>query len=149
MAAMKIDLRAMVFTNAMIPRAGETAGEWWDATGWEQARLAAAERGGYPAEFDLETYFLHDVPRDVAAAGEKYQRAESDAAFASACDFGAWPQAPIRVATGADDRFFPASFQQALARDRLGVEADILPGGHLNALSQPTALAGYLLAASA
>ncbi|MDR2987927.1 MAG: alpha/beta hydrolase [Nocardiopsaceae bacterium] len=149
MAAMKVDLRSMVFINAMIPRPGETPGEWWDATGWEHSRLAAAERGHYPAEFDLETYFLHDVPPDIAAAGEKYQRPESDAAFASACDFTAWPQVPIRVATGADDRFFPASFEQAIARDRLGVEADILPGGHLNALSQPTALTDYLLAASA
>jgi pimeloyl-ACP methyl ester carboxylesterase len=148
MAAMKIDVQELVFVNAMIPRPGETPGEWWGATGWEAARQAAAQRGGYPTDFDLETYFLHDVPPDVAAAGQRYQRPESDAAFASACDFGAWPQVPIMVATGADDRFFPASFQQGVARERLGVEADILPGGHLNALSQPDALASYLLAAT-
>jgi pimeloyl-ACP methyl ester carboxylesterase len=148
MAAMGIDVGAMVFVNAMVPRPGETAGEWWEATGWEGARLAAAERDGYPAEVDLEAYFLHDVPPDVAAAGEKYQRPESEAAFASVCDFGAWPRVPIKVAAGADDRFFPASFQRAVARDRLGIEADILPGGHLNALSQPEALASYLLAAT-
>jgi alpha/beta hydrolase family protein len=148
MAAAKIDVQALVFVNAMIPRPGETAGEWWDATGWEKARLAAAERGGYPAEVDLEAYFLHDVPPDVAASGEKYQRPESEAAFASPCDFAAWPHVPIKVAAGADDRFFPAGFQRAVARDRLGVEADILPGGHLNALSQPEALASYLLAAT-
>lgn len=148
MAAVKIDVRAMVFVNAMIPKPGETAGEWWDATGWEEARLAAAERGGYPAEVDLEAYFLHDVPPDVAAGGEKFQRPESEAAFASVCDFGAWPHVPIKVAAGADDRFFPASFQRAVARDRLGIEADILPGGHLNALSQPTAVTSYLLAAT-
>jgi pimeloyl-ACP methyl ester carboxylesterase len=146
MAAAKIDVQAMVFVNAMIPKPGETAGEWWEATGWEKARLAAAERGGYPPEIDLEAYFLHDVPPDVAASGEKYQRPESEAAFTSMCDFGAWPRVPIKVAAGADDRFFPASFQQAVARDRLGIEADILPGGHLNALSQPEALASYLLA---
>jgi pimeloyl-ACP methyl ester carboxylesterase len=148
MAAAKIDVQAMVFVNAMIPKPGETAGEWWEATGWDEARLAAAERGGYPAEVDLEAYFLHDVPPDVAASGEQYQRPESEAAFASVCDFGAWPPVPIKVAAGADDRFFPASFQQAVARDRLGIEADIVPGGHLNALSQPGALAEYLLAVS-
>jgi hypothetical protein len=43
-----------------------------------------------------------------------------------------------------DDRFFPAAFQRALARDRLGTEADVLPGGHLIALSQPDRLAAYL-----
>ncbi len=146
LAAGKNDVRALVFVNAMIPRPGETPGEWWAATGWEEARVAAAGRGGYSTEFDLETYFLHDVPPDVAAAGEKYQRAESDSAFESVCDFAEWPRVPIRVAAGADDRFFPVGFQQALATDRLGVAADIVPGGHLNALSEPAALAGYLLA---
>ena len=67
--------------------------------------------------------------------------------FGSACDFDAWPSVPIRVVAGADDRFFPAGFQQTVARDRLALEADVLPGGHLIALSQPVALATYLLGA--
>ena len=146
LAAMKTDVRALVFVNAMIPLPGETPGEWWDATGWEEARRAAAERGGYPTEFDLDTYFLHDVSAEVAAAGEPYQRAESDSVFASVCDFGDWPDVPIKVAAGADDRFFPASFQQAVARDRLGVEPDLVPGRHMNALSRPAELVSYLLA---
>ncbi len=60
------------------------------------------------------------------------------------CDFKDWPSVPIRVAAGAVDRFFPVEFQQTLARERLGIEADVLPGGHLIALSQPDALASYL-----
>ena len=46
---------------------------------------------------------------------------------------------------GADDRFFPLEFQRGVARDRLGVDADVLPGGHLIALSRPDAVADYLL----
>ena len=145
LVAGKVPLRALVFVNAMIPQPGETAGAWWDNTGSVQARIAAAEQGGYGTEFDLFTYFLHDVPPDVAAAGEPHQRPEADAAFASACDFSAWPPVPIHVVAGADDRFFPARWQQALARERLGVEADVLPGGHLIALSQPARLSRYLL----
>jgi hypothetical protein len=61
------------------------------------------------------------------------------------CDFGAWPAVSIRAVAGADDRFFPVGFQQALARNRLGIEADVMPGGHLIALAQPASLAGYLL----
>lgn len=67
--------------------------------------------------------------------------------FESTCDFDAWPSVPIRVVAGADDRFFPVAFQQKLAHERLGIEADVLPGGHLIALSQPAALADYLLGA--
>jgi pimeloyl-ACP methyl ester carboxylesterase len=145
LVAGKVPLRALVFVNAMIPQPGETAGAWWDNTGAVQARIAAAQQGGYGTEFDMFTYFLHDVAPDVAAAGEPHQRPEADAAFASACDFSAWPPVPIHVVAGADDRFFPARWQQALARERLGVEADVLPGGHLIALSQPVRLTRYLL----
>ena len=146
LAAARAPVSAIVLVNAMIPSPGETPGEWWDDTGWSAARVAAAKQGGYPPEFDLDVYFLHDVPPEVAAAGEPYQRPEADVAFASTCDFGGWPSIPIRALAGADDRFFPVAFQQALARDRLGIEADALPGGHLIALAQPAALARYLLA---
>jgi hypothetical protein len=146
LVAAKVPVSAIVFVNAMIPRPSETPGEWWDDTGWSDARVAAAKRGGYSAEFDLAVYFLHDVPPDIAAAGEPYQRPEADVAFGSACDFSAWPPAAIRAVAGADDRFFPVAFQQALARDRLGIEADVLPGGHLIALAHPAELASYLLA---
>ncbi len=146
LVAAKTGVRGIVFVNAMIPVPGETPGAWWAATGWEQARAAAAERGGYGSELDLAVYFLHDVPPGVAAAGEPYQRPEADVVFGSVCDFGSWPAVPIRAVAGAEDRFFPAAFQRGLARDRLGIEADVLPGGHLIALSQPERLAAYLLA---
>ena len=147
MVAAKVPLGSLVFVNAMIPAPGGTPGAWWENVRWAQARVAAAEQGGYGTEFDLAVYFLHDVPAEVAAAGEPHQRPEADAVFESVCDFSTWPPVPIRVVAGADDRFFPVGFQQELARDRLGVEADVLPGGHLIALSQPAVLATYLLGA--
>jgi pimeloyl-ACP methyl ester carboxylesterase len=145
LVAAKVPVRSIVFVNAMIPVPGETPGAWWGNTGSAEARVAAAERGGYSPEFDLAVYFLHDIPAEVVAAGEQHQRPEADAVFGSVCDFAAWPPVPIRVVAGADDRFFPVAFQQRLARERLGVTADVLPGGHLIALSQPAALASYLL----
>jgi pimeloyl-ACP methyl ester carboxylesterase len=135
----------IVFVNAMIPSPGETPGEWWDNTGWEDARKLAAAAGGYNAEFDLNEYFLHDVPPEVAAEGEPYQRPEANAVFASSCEFLEWPAVPIRVLSGEGDRFFPLEFQRRVARDRLGLEPDVLPGGHLLGLSNPAGVAGYLL----
>jgi pimeloyl-ACP methyl ester carboxylesterase len=145
LVAAAVPVSAIVFVNAMIPVPGETPGAWWDKTGQPQARAAAAERGGYSTEFDLQTYFLHDVSAEVAAAGEAHQRPEADAVFESVCDFSSWPPIPIKVVAGADDRFFPVEFQQWIARDRLGVETHVLPGGHLIALAQPNVLARYLL----
>jgi pimeloyl-ACP methyl ester carboxylesterase len=144
MVCESVSVAALVLVNAMIPIPGETPGDWWENTGAIDARAAAARLGGY-GDFDLETYFLHDVPADVAAAGEAHQRPEADAVFASPCEFTSWPPVPIRVVAGSDDRFFPLEFQRRVARERLGVDADVLPGGHLIALAHPTLVAEYLL----
>jgi pimeloyl-ACP methyl ester carboxylesterase len=142
-------VRMLVLVNAMIPTPGETPGEWGASTGSATARKAAAHSGGYSETFDDDTYFLHDVPPDVIADGEKHERPEAEEIFGNRCDFTAWPSVPIHVIAGRDDRLFPVDFQRRVARDRLGVEIDELPGGHLIALSYPRELAdrliGYLL----
>ena len=140
----RVPVRELVLVNAMIPDPGERARDWWAHTGALEAQEEAARAGGY-GSFDLETYFLHDVDPEVAAEGEPYQRAEADAVFESVCDFTAWPAITIRVLAGADDRFFPLGFQRRIARDRLGLDADVLPGGHLLPLVQPRLVADYLL----
>lgn len=137
--------RAIVLVNAMIPLPGETPGDWWDHTDQEATRVDAARKGGWTTELDLGEYFLHDVPPEVAASGEPHQRPEAEAVFGDPCDLPAWPDVPTRVVAGADDRFFPLEFQRRLARERLGLEVDVLPGGHLIALSHPAELAAYLL----
>lgn len=141
----QVAVRELVFVNAMIPNPGETPGAWWDNTGWLNARESAAIAGGYSTEFELSTYFLHDVPAEVAAEGEAHQRPEANTVFASACDFVDWPAIPIRVLTGGGDRFFPLDFQRAVARDRLSLWPEAIPGGHLIALSNPDGVADYLL----
>lgn len=140
----RVPVRELVLVNAMIPDPGESARDWWTHTGALEAQEQAARAGGY-GPFDAATYFLHDVGAEVAAEGEPYQRSEADIAFESVCDFTAWPTIPIRVLAGEDDRFFPVGLQRRVARDRLGVKADVLPGGHLLPLVQPRLVADYLL----
>jgi pimeloyl-ACP methyl ester carboxylesterase len=141
----RVPVRGLVFVNAMIPLPGETAGAWWQNTDSTRARTQAAERHGYTPEFDLATYFLHDVPEDIARAGEPYQRPQSERIFSDRCQFTDLPEVPIHVLVGADDRFFPSEFQRRIARERLHRDVEELPGGHLIALSQPHALAERLL----
>jgi pimeloyl-ACP methyl ester carboxylesterase len=144
MACSRVPVRLLVLVNAMIPLPGETPGDWWGDTGWEPARVAAAQAGGYPAEFELATYFLHDVPAEVATAGEEHQYAEADIAFGQPCVIERWPDVPTRVIAGRDDRFFPLEFQRQVARERLGAEVNEIPGGHLAALSRPAELTDRL-----
>src|SRR4051794_7534462 len=136
--------RRVVLLNAMIPLPGETPGQWWDAVGSEEARVAAARAGGYSEDFDMRTYFLHDVPADIAAAGERHQKDQSPGPFGDPCTFDTWA-APVTVMTARDDRFFPLALQQRVARERVGVEPVVVPGGHLAALSHPRQIAEVLV----
>jgi surfactin synthase thioesterase subunit len=138
-------IQELVFVNAMIPLPGETAGAWWNNTDSEKARKSAARRAGYSPEFDLHTYFLHDLPKREAKLLASHERDESPIAFREPARFKAWPKIPIHVIVGKDDRFFPRTFQARVARERLGVGVDEVPGGHLVALSRPRELARMLL----
>lgn len=127
----------IVLLNPMIPTPGESPGEWFEVTGSEESRRAANEAAGRSNEFDLEEVFLHDIPDHVKAAMAQGDREPAETPFGQPCTFEAWPDVPIHILVGADDRLFPAEFQVRLARDRLGVEADVMPGGHLLAKSRP------------
>jgi pimeloyl-ACP methyl ester carboxylesterase len=142
----RASVQALIFVNAMIPVPGERAGDWWKATGSAKAMVAAARRGGYSTTFDDETYFLHDVPRAVVQEGARHKRDQSERIFASPCRFKRWPEVPIHVIVGRDDRLFPLEFQRRVARERLGRDVDVLRGGHLVALSNPRGLAARLIA---
>jgi len=142
-ARIRVDM--LVFVNAMIPNPGETAGAWWGNTGSIAARTDAARQRGYNPAFDLATYFLHDVPPEVIQQGEAHQRPEADVVFDEPCRFDRWPDVPIHVIAGRDDRFFPLEFQRRVARERLNLPLDEVAGGHLVALSNPRGLADRLL----
>jgi pimeloyl-ACP methyl ester carboxylesterase len=92
----------------------------------------------------LATYFLHDVPEDLAHGLQDRGRAQLDESFDDPCTFDGWPDIPMRVVAGRDDRFFPLELQQRIARRRLGVDPEVVPGGHLVALSYPGELADAL-----
>jgi len=144
----RVHVGMLVFVNAMIPRPHETPGEWFANPLLKQLRRAHDIREGRDpdAPFDPLTGFFHDVPQPVTdAAWARGAPAQSDTVFASQCNFEHWPDVPMRVLVSRDDRLFPAEFQQRLARERLGIDAEELPGGHLPALSQPDALASRLL----
>jgi pimeloyl-ACP methyl ester carboxylesterase len=141
----RVKVGQLIFVNAMIPKPGETAGEWGENTGSGAAREEAAKRGGYSPEFSVETYFLHDLPPGIREAVRDDPRTEAEEIFGEPCRFKSWPDVPIRVIAGEDDRLFPLEFQTKVARERLGKEVEAIPGGHLVALSNPRGLAKLLL----
>jgi len=69
---------------------------------------------------------------------------QSGAVFAAPWPVAAWPDVPTRVLAAREDRFFAVEFQRRVARERLGITPDEMPGGHLVALSRPRELAERL-----
>ena len=148
LVAERVPVDQIVLLNAMVPKPGESAGEWWEATGQAAARARYAEREGRTAEgVDPLVDFLHDVPPDIVAeamaGGEIVQ---SGTPFEAPWPLAAWPDVPTRFLQGREDRFFPLEFQRRVVAERLpGVEVEVLPGGHCLALSRPAELAAALM----
>jgi pimeloyl-ACP methyl ester carboxylesterase len=138
----------LILLNSMVPKPGETAAAWWDSTGHAAARAAyyADERLDLPEEFDPIEAFFHDVPPDVVeraiAMGEPQVR--FDTLFSQQWPLDAWRAVPTRFIQARDDRFLPLTFQQRVVAERLGVPREVIPGGHLVALSRPDELAARL-----
>ncbi|KAA1424932.1 alpha/beta hydrolase [Mumia zhuanghuii] len=136
----RLPVELLVLLNPMIPSPGETAGEWWSATGSSEARREAGWE-----DFDVQRDFFHDVPDDLAAAllaGDG--REPSERSFAEPWPASAWPDVPTSVIACTGDRIFPVAFQRRVSQERLGLTPYEMPGGHLVALSRPEELADQL-----
>jgi pimeloyl-ACP methyl ester carboxylesterase len=128
-----LDVERIILVAPMIPAPGETPGEWWTTSGLPDA--------GAPPFDEWDTFF-HDVPEDVCReARERGEPKQEDKPFGDAWPLERWPDVPIRVIAGTDDRLFPYPFMQRLARERLGVEAEPIATGHMPALVRPEELA--------
>jgi pimeloyl-ACP methyl ester carboxylesterase len=147
MVADRVGASLIVLVNPMVPTVGESPGQWWDATGQDRAMAEYFRRIGLPdKEFDPVEDFFHDVPADVREeAFSQPEPRQSDTPFGQTWPLDGWPDVPTRVVAGSDDRFFPLEFQRRVVRERLGLDVDVLPGGHLMALSRPRELADHLL----
>ena len=143
----RVPVTLLILVAAMVPLPGESPGEWWTNTGWEEARREKARRDGrsVDGDFDVLSEFFHDVPPDVVAeAFARGERMQSRAPFTKPWPLTALPDVPTRFLLCRDDRFFPAEFMRRVVQERLNITPDEIDGGHLPALSRPKELAQRL-----
>src|SRR4051812_37576272 len=59
----RVPVEMMILVAAMVPCPGESPGDWWANTGWQEAQRALAAREGRPTDgdFDPMEMFFHDV----------------------------------------------------------------------------------------
>ena len=146
LVALEIEATSVIYVNGMIPLPGETPGEWWEATDQAMAKAANDVRDGRDPEapFEPMTTFFHDVPAEVAVEAEHHNRMQSGGPFTSSWSLPRWPDVPAHAVIGRDDRFFPLEFQKGLVLERLGIEPQVIEGGHLLPLGHPLELATLL-----
>jgi pimeloyl-ACP methyl ester carboxylesterase len=79
---------------------------------------------------------------DAAIAQLRYQRSM----WTEVADFDAWPDVETVSIICAEDRVVNPTWSKRVARERLGIEAVELPGGHSPFLARPEALVDVLVA---
>ena len=135
----------LVLLCPMVPRPGETGGEWWTVTDQAgAARRFARQHGRDPKDASDLTLYFHDVPDEVTREAMERPMQQTEGPFLDPWPLGHWPEVPTRVIAGTHDRLFPPEFVAALARERVGVEPDLIDTGHLAALADPDALVDLL-----
>jgi pimeloyl-ACP methyl ester carboxylesterase len=122
----------LVFVAGMVPAPGESFNGWWKNTDYEGS--------GY------EDVFYHDVPPELAAEAQSKERGQADKVLEEPWPLERLPDVPTRYLLCRDDRMFSAEWARRHARERLGIEADEMDGGHYIALSRPSELADRLAA---
>src|SRR5205809_3092704 len=85
---------------------------------------------------DDDLVYFHDVPARVREEAFGHEEPEQSwTPMTEPWPLDTWPDVPTQVLAGRDDRLFPVDFQRRVARERLGIEADEIGGGHLVTLA--------------
>jgi pimeloyl-ACP methyl ester carboxylesterase len=144
----------LVFVAAILPTPGEVAGGGLgkDAFSEGYPALAAAHQeaeANGASRWDREgavAAFYHDVPDDRLDAAVAALRLQQWGPTQEAWPLDDYPDVPVRYVACADDRLLDPEWQVHSARERLGIEAEVLDCSHSPMLAQPAALADLLVA---
>ncbi|WP_134740813.1 alpha/beta hydrolase [Nocardioides sp. 503] len=135
LVAERLGARLTVYVAGMVPRPGESAGEWFDAVGWH----------GEMADPDPVRAFYEDVPPELVAQATARERPTSARLGAAPWPMASLPSGPARYVVTTRDRFLPEAVQRRVAVERLGIDRpDAIATGHCPHLSRPEELAGLL-----
>ena len=136
--------RRMVFLAALVPRPGLSIIEMARA---DPSMFNPAWAGKNPTDDQVALDFVfHDCPPECLAwALSTRVFFYAKRALEEPCPLKAWPSVPASYIACAEDRTLTPAWQARVAREWLGVEPIVLPGGHSPHVSRPGALADALV----
>jgi surfactin synthase thioesterase subunit len=96
MVAERLATSHLVLVNPMVPMAGESPGQWWEATGQDVAMIEHFHRIGLgDKDFDPVEDFFHDVPAQVREeAFRQPEPRQSGTPFGQTWPLDGWPDVP-------------------------------------------------------
>ncbi|ONF66916.1 alpha/beta hydrolase [Amycolatopsis keratiniphila] len=133
LVAEKLSPRLLVMLTPMVPKPGESPGDWWGNTGFTSDESLSEEE-----------QFYNGVPADIVAEAGSHARNQVSAEWGQPWPLDKWPDVPTKVLIAREDRFFAPEFQRRVVQDRLGFAPDEIDGSHSVPLSHPKELADRL-----
>ena len=148
LVAAKRPVRRLVFLAAFLPAPGKSANDQ-RATEPIDGRVPPSSAEWTDLGDDVwmvgpntaTELFFHDAPAAVARWATQRLRAQSYGVLKEITPLAAWPDVESRSIVCRDDRAINPAWVRAAARDRLGVEAVEISGGHSPFLTRPVELA--------
>ena len=144
-------VRSLVFVAAMLARPGMSAMEQRTGRAHRPTRPPSTSQwtdlgdGSWSVGPDTATeLFWHDAPPEVTAGPVARLRPQAYRVMTESSPLIAWPAVPCAYVACRDDHATNPAWQRQAARERLGVEAVELDGGHSPMLSRPAELAAVL-----
>jgi pimeloyl-ACP methyl ester carboxylesterase len=155
-AAARLRVRGLVFLNALIAAPGRS---FLEQVGEEPEMLVPGYQLGLSDPDDLgRTRWVDpvaaweslygDCDEDAARAAFDRLRPQAQAPYVEACPLETLPDVRCTYILGTADRIVAPEWSRSAARERLGIEAIELPGGHSPFLARPGELASLLDAVS-
>lgn len=146
-------VRLLVFLCAVLPTPGESLGDqlardpgiYADGYAAHPGRVSHPDGSTSWADAGLvREVFYHDCAPDDARRAWSRLRRQASLPRREPCPLAAWPDTPRVSILCREDRAVAPAWSRRAARERLGVEALELPGGHSPFLSRPAELAALL-----
>ena len=151
LVASRRPIKRLVFLAAFLPSPGKSAN---DQRATEGIDGRVAPRTAEWTDLGDEVWmvgpntatelFFHDAPAAVARWATKRLRPQSHRVLSETTPLTTWPDVKSRAIVCRDDRAINPAWVRTAARERLGVDAIELGGGHSPFLTRPAELAQVL-----